>query len=62
MSFLRSVIALCSGFANYRAYRDLALSTSLKHLLKLVMLLALAAAARLLWRNRQTMALRPTPA
>ena len=28
----------------------------------LVMLLALAAAARLLWRNRQTMALRPTPA
>jgi hypothetical protein len=41
MNFLRSIIALCSGFANYRAYRDLALSTSLKHLLKLIMLLAL---------------------
>jgi hypothetical protein len=44
MNFLRSVIALCSGFANYRAYRDLALSTSLKHLLKLIMLLALVLA------------------
>lgn len=41
MTFLRSVIALCSGFTNYRAYRDLAITTSLKHLLKLVTLLAL---------------------
>ena len=41
MNFLRTVIALCSGFANYRAYRDLALSTSLKYLLKLITLLAL---------------------
>ena len=41
MNFLRSVIALCSGFATYRPYRDLALSTSLKHLLKLMILLAL---------------------
>ena len=45
MNFLRSIIALCSGFANYRAYRDLALSTSLKHLLKLIVLLALVLAA-----------------
>lgn len=44
MNFLRSVIALCSGFATYRAYRDLALTTSLKHLLKLIMLLALVLA------------------
>jgi hypothetical protein len=41
MTFLRSVIALCSGFTNYRADRDLAVSTSLKHLLKLMMLLSL---------------------
>lgn len=41
MNFLRIVIALCSGFANYRAYRDLAITTSLKHLLKLITLLAL---------------------
>ena len=44
MNFLRSIIALCSGFANYRAFRDLAVSTSLKHLLKLIMLLALVLA------------------
>ncbi len=44
MNFLRSIIALCSGFANYRAYRDLAVSTSLKHLLKLILLLALVLA------------------
>jgi hypothetical protein len=44
MRFLRSVISLCSGFANYRAYRDLPLTTSLKHLLKLVALLALIVA------------------
>ena len=41
MNFLRTVIALCSGFANYRPYRDQALTTSLKHLLKLITLLAL---------------------
>jgi Protein of unknown function (DUF1189) len=41
MKFLRSVIALCSGFATYRAFRDLPLTTSLKHLLKLMTLLAL---------------------
>ena len=41
MNFLRSVLALCTGFATYRPYRDVALSTSLKHLLKLVSLLAL---------------------
>src|SRR5271170_466520 len=40
MNFLRSVFALCSGFANYRAYRDLALAASLQYLLKLIMLLA----------------------
>jgi hypothetical protein len=44
MKFLRTVIALCSGFATYRPYRDLAVSTSLKHLLKLVALLALVLA------------------
>lgn len=44
MNFLRSVIALCSGFAHYRAYRDLALTTSLKHLLKLIALLAMVVA------------------
>src|SRR5579859_2563100 len=41
MTFLRSIIALCCGFANYRAYRDLTVTTSLKHLLKLITLLAL---------------------
>ena len=41
MNFLRTVIALCSGFATYRPYRDLAVTTSLKHLLKLIALLAL---------------------
>src|ERR1700735_2544418 len=44
MNFLRTVIALCSGFATYRPYRDLAVSTSLKHLLKLITLLALVLA------------------
>ncbi len=43
MKFLRSVIALCSGFAAYRPYRDLPLTTSLKHLVKLITLLALVA-------------------
>jgi len=44
MNFLRSVIALCSGFATYRPYRDLAVTTSLKHLLKLISLLSLVLA------------------
>jgi hypothetical protein len=44
MKFLRTVIALCSGFATYRPYRDLAVTTSLKHLLKLITLLALVVA------------------
>jgi hypothetical protein len=44
MKFLRSVIALCSGFAAYRPYRDLPLTTSLKHLVKLMALLALVLA------------------
>ena len=44
MNFLHSIIASCSGFASYRAFRDLALSTSLKHLLKLIALLALVLA------------------
>lgn len=44
MNFLRTVIALCSGFATYRPYRDLPVTTSLKHLVKLVTLLALVLA------------------
>ena len=44
MNFLRSIIALCSSFANYRAYRDVAISSSLKYLLKLILLLALVLA------------------
>jgi hypothetical protein len=44
MNFLRSVIALCSGFVTYRPYRDVALTASLKYLLKLIMLLALVLA------------------
>lgn len=44
MKFFRSVIALCSGFATYREFRDLAISTSLKHLLKLMILLSLVLA------------------
>lgn len=44
MNFLRTVIALCSGFATYRPYRDLAVTTSLKHLLKLMALLSLVLA------------------
>ncbi|HVM62332.1 MAG TPA: DUF1189 family protein [Verrucomicrobiae bacterium] len=44
MNFLRTVFALCTGFASYRPYRDLPVTTSLKHLLKLVGLLALVLA------------------
>ncbi|HTS16256.1 MAG TPA: DUF1189 family protein [Verrucomicrobiae bacterium] len=40
MNFLRTVFALCTGFASYRPYRDLPVTTSLKHLLKLVLFLA----------------------
>jgi hypothetical protein len=41
MKFLRTVIALCSSFQSYRQVRDLATSTSLKHLIKLVSVLSL---------------------
>jgi hypothetical protein len=44
MNFLRTVFALCTGFASYRAYRDLPLTTSLKHLVKLITPLALVLA------------------
>ncbi len=44
MKFLRSVIELCSGFVAYRQYRDLPVTTSLKHLVKLITLLALVMA------------------
>lgn len=44
MKFLRTVIDLCSGFATYRPYRDLPLTTSLKHLVELIALLALVLA------------------
>jgi hypothetical protein len=40
MNFLRTVIALCSSFKSYRQVRDLAVSSSLKHLLKLVSVLS----------------------
>jgi hypothetical protein len=40
MNFLRMVIALCSSFKSYRQIRDLAVTTSLKHLLKLVSVLS----------------------
>jgi len=41
MNFFRTVFLLCSGFATYRPYRDLPVTTSLKHLIKLVALLAI---------------------
>jgi Protein of unknown function (DUF1189) len=41
MNFLRTVIALCSSFKSYRQVRDLAVSTSLKYLLKLMSVLSL---------------------
>ncbi len=44
INFLRTVFVLCTGFASYRAYRDLPLSSSLKHLVKLMALLALVLA------------------
>jgi hypothetical protein len=40
MNFLRTVIALCSSFKGYRQVRDLAVSTSLKHLVKLMSVLS----------------------
>jgi len=40
MKFLRTIVALCSSFRSYRQIRDLAVTTSLKHLLKLVTLLS----------------------
>ncbi len=40
MNFLRTVIALCSSFKSYRQVRDLAVSTSLKHLIKLISVLS----------------------
>jgi Trk-type K+ transport system membrane component len=55
MKFLRSVIALCSGFASYREFRDLAITTSLKHLLKLVTLLALVVALSAIPTAREAM-------
>jgi len=41
MNFLRTVIALCSSFKSYRQFRDQAVSTSLKHLVKLVSVLSI---------------------
>ena len=41
MNFLRTVIALCSGFQSYRLMRDLTVTASLKHLLKLMSVLSL---------------------
>ena len=41
MSFLRTAIALCANFRNYRLVRDLPVTSSVKYLLKLLTLLAL---------------------
>ena len=40
MKFLRTVVALCSSFTSYRQIRDLPITTSLKHLIKLVSVLS----------------------
>ena len=40
MKFLRTIVALCSSFKSYRQIRDLAVTTSLKHLIKLVSVLS----------------------
>jgi hypothetical protein len=40
MNFPRTVIALCSSFKSYRQVRDLAVSTSLKYLIKLLSVLS----------------------
>ena len=42
MTFLRTIVRLCAGFRAYRAVRDLTFSSSVKYLLKLMTLLALA--------------------
>ena len=41
MNFLRTVVALCSSFKSYRQIRDLAITTSLKHLIKLISVLSI---------------------
>lgn len=41
MNFLRTVALLCSGFKTYRPFRDLPVTTSLKYLIKLVLVLGL---------------------
>ena len=40
MNFLRTIVALCTSFKSYRQIRDLAVTTSLKHLIKLVSVLS----------------------
>jgi hypothetical protein len=48
MNFLRTIIALCSSFKSYRQVRDLSVSTSLKHLVKLVSVLSVILLASLI--------------
>lgn len=45
MNFLRTVINLCSSFKSYRSIRDLPVTSSMKHLLKLMTLLTLVLVA-----------------
>jgi hypothetical protein len=45
MNFFRTVIGLCSSFKSYRTVRDISVTSSVKHLLKLMSLLAVVVVA-----------------
>lgn len=54
MNFLRTVALLCSGFKTYRPFRDAPVTSSLKYLIQLMVLLALLLTVSLIpWALRE---------